>query len=67
MAKAYIDTTKDEDCQELLADLRTITAQAKRLSTRFDRDSPAVGKFWGVARALQQALDCAESEIMGRE
>jgi hypothetical protein len=63
MTKRYIDATQDNECQELLADLASLLGRARGLSERFDREYLAVGKCWGITRALQVALDTAESEF----
>jgi hypothetical protein len=53
----------EEKCDLLLADLASLLGRARRLSERFDREHPAVGKCWGITKALQAALDTAESEF----
>jgi hypothetical protein len=53
----------EEECDLLLADLASVAGRAERLSERFDREHPAVGKLWGLVHALRAALAAAESEF----
>jgi hypothetical protein len=48
---------------DLMSVSRDVPCRARRLSERFDREYLAVGKCWGITRALQTALDTAESEF----
>lgn len=51
------------ECQFLLGQVRALAKLAKEMCNQADRESGAVGMLWGVDRAMQEALTCAESEL----
>lgn len=61
--KTYIDTSTDSESLQLLADLRSLAERAETLSKRFDSQHVAIGKFWGVTRAIREAVTAAQAEI----
>ncbi len=62
MARQFLNAHTDPEALALLADLEALAARAETLSTRYDREHVAVGKFWGVTRDLRAALGAARGE-----
>jgi hypothetical protein len=57
------DTRTDPEAQSAYAALRVLLDRFEELQCRSDRESPAVGRLWGVTRNLRQALDSADREL----
>lgn len=65
--KDFWNPRDDAEVGDFLSKLRILCVQAEELSKKADRRYVAVGKFWGVKKGLQDALDAAEREVGPRE
>lgn len=53
--------------QAVIDDTDDVLRRAEALSKQYDRRSGAVGKMWGIVRALREARTAIESECVQAE